>query len=98
MQSKIVKNHMIFSVNNAEIGEVSFVLTLDKKTLICEHVLVFPQYRKQGYGIKIIEQLINYAKSNKLLIYPLCPFVKKYFAAHPQYNHLNAQLLKINRH
>jgi len=41
--------------------------------------------RKQGIGSKLVEEALDYAKSNNLMVVDTCPFVADYIDEHHEY-------------
>ncbi len=63
---------------NKEAGRMSYTLA-GKSTIIIDHTEVNNEYRGQNIGKRILMEVINYARENKIKIIPLCPFAKSVF-------------------
>lgn len=50
-----------------------------KSTIIIDHTEVNNEYRGQNIGKRILMEVINYVRENKIKIIPLCPFAKSVF-------------------
>lgn len=66
-----------------KIGESSF--SKSKEFWIIDHTFVEDDYGGQGIGIKLVAELVEQARNNKVKIMPLCPFAKKEFQERPEY-------------
>ncbi|MEQ8927659.1 MAG: GNAT family N-acetyltransferase [Fulvivirga sp.] len=53
---------------------------------IIDHTEVDDRFRGQSLGLKLVEAAVGYARKNKMKIMPLCPFAKKMFERHSEYN------------
>lgn len=40
----------------------------------------------QGIGQKLVAYAVEYARKNNLKIFPVCPYAKKQFEKHPEFN------------
>lgn len=65
-------------------AEIHFVPTGEKR-IIVDHTHVGDELRGQGIGEKLVMKVVEYAREKDLLIIPLCPFTKKQFEKHPEY-------------
>lgn len=65
-------------------AEIHFVPT-GATRIIVDHTLVSEGLRGQGVGEKLVAKVVDYARKEKLLIVPLCPFAKHQFEIHPEY-------------
>ncbi|MBE0538810.1 MAG: N-acetyltransferase [Ignavibacterium sp.] len=61
-----------------EAGRISYTFAGETK-MILDHTEVSDEYRGQNIGKRILMELINYARENKIKIIPLCPFAKSVF-------------------
>jgi predicted GNAT family acetyltransferase len=47
--------------------------------MILDHTEVSDEYRGQNIGKRILMEVVEYARQNKIKIIPLCPFAKSVF-------------------
>jgi len=50
-----------------------------KERLIIDHTDVNAEYNGKNIGRKLLMEVVNFARKNKLKIIPLCPFAKSVF-------------------
>ena len=60
-------------------------------TLYFTHTETPTAYRGRGIAGQVVESALAYVKANGLTVVPLCPFVARYIAEHPEYQALLAQ-------
>lgn len=61
-----------------EAGRMTYTFVGNTKMII-EHTEVSDEYRGQNIGKRILMEVVNYARENKIKIIPLCPFAKSVF-------------------
>ena len=61
-----------------KIAEMVYVMAGDK-SMIIEHTEVDESLRGQNVGKKLLATLVDYVRSNHILVVPLCPFAKATF-------------------
>ncbi|PSL40066.1 hypothetical protein B0H99_10679 [Planomicrobium soli] len=71
-------------------AEVHYVPT-GLTRIIVDHTHVADNLRGQGVGEALVKKVIEYAREEKLMIVPLCPFAKKQFQVHPEYQDVLAK-------
>lgn len=59
-------------------GLMTFVWAGEDKFII-DHTEVFPEFGGRGFGRKLVDAAVEYARENKLKIIPLCPYAKRVF-------------------
>ena len=47
--------------------------------LIIDHIDLNDQFRGQGLGRKLLNELVTFARSRNIKVIPLCPFAKSVF-------------------
>ena len=47
--------------------------------LIIDHTDVNDQFRGQGLGRKLLNELVTFARGRNIKVIPLCPFAKSFF-------------------
>jgi len=73
----------IATENSAEVGRITYVMSEDTK-LVIEHTMVNPAYEGHGLGKKLVLNVVEYARANKLKILPICTFAKAVFDKTPE--------------
>ncbi len=78
-----------FYIGNEENSEaeVHFV-RVGETRIILDHTHVAEHLRGQNVGQQLVKAAVEYAKKEKLLVIPLCPFAKAEFEKHPEYQEL----------
>ncbi|MEG0851442.1 MAG: GNAT family N-acetyltransferase [Flavobacterium sp.] len=61
-----------------EAGKMTYTWAGDSKFII-DHTEVNPDFNGKGVGKKLVMAAVEYARTNKLKIIPLCPFAKSVF-------------------
>ena len=72
--------HGIFKLFNGETvaGEMAYTWAGDTM-LIIDHTDVNDQFRGQGLGRKLLNELVTFARGRNIKVIPLCPFAKSVF-------------------
>ena len=72
--------HGIFKLFNGETVAVEMAYTWAGDTmLIIDHTDVNDQFRGQGLGRKLLNELVTFARSRNIKVIPLYPFAKSVF-------------------
>ena len=66
------------------IAELTYQREGERKIVI-DHTEVEEEYRDKGYGKQLVEAAVEFARENKLLIKPTCPFAKNILEADEEY-------------
>ncbi|MEO6612868.1 MAG: GNAT family N-acetyltransferase [Chitinophagaceae bacterium] len=53
--------------------------------MIIEHTEVSDELRGKNVGYQLVQQAVDYARTNKIKIIPLCPFTASVFKKKPEY-------------
>jgi len=61
-----------------EAGRISYTFAGETR-MILDHTEVNDAYRGQNIGKRILMQIVEFARENKIKIIPLCPFAKSVF-------------------
>ena len=61
-----------------ETGRITYTFA-GKSKIIIDHTEVNDMYRGQNIGKRILMEIVEYARENKIKIIPLCPFAKAIF-------------------
>lgn len=72
------KGRFYIMQGNKCVGEMTYVWSGDQK-IIADHTEVGDELKGKGAGKLLLDQLVTFARKNKLRIMPLCPFVKAQF-------------------
>jgi hypothetical protein len=72
------KGYFIAFDGEKEAGRMSYTYAGNSKIII-DHTEVNNAYRGQNIGKRILMEVVNYARENKIKIIPLCPFAKSVF-------------------
>lgn len=98
------ENHRFYIENDGKlIGEIKFTPINDSNVISIDHTFVEESHRNKGLAKLLLDEAINYAKSNNLKIIPICPYAKKKFAEDKsirevlENNYLNNLILKENQ-
>ncbi|KRM10981.1 GNAT family N-acetyltransferase [Paucilactobacillus suebicus] len=71
------------------LGEIVFpTIDEDTDTVLVERTFVNPIARGQGLAAKLVAEFYEYAKQRNLHVQLLCPYAKKAFEKHPEYQEL----------
>lgn len=60
------------------------VISVAPTVLTVYHTEVAPKAEGQGLAKKLLETMVNYARSKGLKVIPLCPYVHAQFKRHPE--------------
>ncbi|WP_188505429.1 GNAT family N-acetyltransferase [Parapedobacter pyrenivorans] len=63
-------------------GKMDISVSGDKLTVY--HTEVDTAYEGRGFAKLLLNKLVSYARENRLMIVPLCPYVHTQFKRHPQ--------------
>lgn len=86
---EIKQGSQSFYIGNEENSEaeVHFV-RVGESRIILDHTHVAEHLRGQNIGQQLVKAAVEYAKKEKLLVIPLCPFAKAEFEKNPEYQEL----------
>ncbi len=74
-----------FIVDNGTLaGEMTYSRAGDDKFII-DHTEVEDSYRGKSVGLELVKKAVEYGRTNKMKIMPLCPFAKKMFDTHTEF-------------
>lgn len=65
-------------IERKRMAEMVYVMAGAKKMII-EHTDVDESLKGQGIGLKLLEELVDFARKESLKVIPLCPFAKAMF-------------------
>ncbi len=69
-------------------GEIRY--TLDGEVVTMVHTEIDPEFEGSGLGHTLVAGALDDVRSQGRRVRPLCPFVAKYVAGHPEYADLVA--------
>ena len=78
------KGYFYVSVDGKQEGKMTFVFAGNDKIII-DHTEVNPGNNGKGYGKKMVDKAVEYAREKNIKIIPLCPFAKKVFDKTPEF-------------
>ena len=64
-----------------QVGEM--VISIDGNDLTVYHTEVAPKAEGRGYAKKLLQAMVDYARTHGLKVIPLCPYVHAQFKRHP---------------
>lgn len=71
-------------INGKPAGLISYLAT-DVGHISLMHTEVDDEFRGQNVGKQILEEIVEYARENNILVTPLCPFTQAMFQRHKEY-------------
>jgi uncharacterized protein len=78
------KGFFYIDVNGKHEAMMTFVFA-GKDKIIIDHTEVNPAFNGKGFGKKMVEKAVNFAREEQIKIIPLCPFAKKVFDKTPEF-------------
>lgn len=87
------KGKFVIEIDNKEAGYLKYEI-FPNGNINANGTLVYDDYRDQKLGKPLFDELIDYARENKLKIYPSCPYVAIMFKKHPNLSDLLAKNFK----
>jgi len=79
------KGYFFISVEGKQVGKMTFVFAGQNKIII-DHTEVNPVYNGKGFGKKMVNKAVEFAREKNIKIIPLCPFAKKVFDKTPEFS------------
>ncbi|MBN8674629.1 MAG: N-acetyltransferase [Chitinophagales bacterium] len=86
IQHKKVGNKGLFFVQQDGniLAEMTYTMPSAEKMII-DHTEVSDELRGQNVGYQLVHTAVEYARTHKLTIIPLCPFANAVFKKKPEY-------------
>ena len=78
------KGSFFIEIDGKQEGKMTFVFAGNDKIII-DHTEVNPGNNGKGYGKKMVDKAVEYAREKNIKIIPLCPFAKKVFDKTPEF-------------
>ncbi len=70
--------------NEKEVGKLIYSWSASG-AMVIEHTEVYPGNQGRGYGLKLVEAAVDYARTNKIKIVPMCSFARRIFASSTEF-------------
>ncbi|MDR1653507.1 MAG: N-acetyltransferase [Prevotellaceae bacterium] len=71
-------------INDKPAGLISYVAT-GVGHISLMHTEVSDEFRGQNIGKKILDEIVEYARENDIIVTPVCPFTQAMFLRHKEY-------------
>lgn len=90
MEYRIEANRIIaFDDQHPFVGEISFpAVQASDKRVVVERVFVAPAARGQGVAAELVRRFVELATQQNLTVKLMCPYAKRQFGLHPEYQQL----------
>lgn len=71
-------NGGFITMNNEseEVGRLTYTIFPDDKKMVISFVLVHPKFEGKGMGKFLVEEAINFARTNQWQVYPHCSYTR----------------------
>ena len=79
------KGYFYVSVDGKQEGKMTFVFAGNDKIII-DHTEVNPGNNGKGFGKKMVNKAVEFAREKNIKIIPLCPFAKSVFDKTPEFS------------
>jgi len=92
IKERALREQMAFLLYKDEkrIGEMTFSISNNEELTIW-HTGINKAEEGNGYGEKLVEYAVDYARSHNYVINPVCPFAKKVIESTPKYREVLAK-------
>ncbi|MCB0382680.1 MAG: N-acetyltransferase [Psychroserpens sp.] len=84
-ENQSAKGRFFYEVEGRTKAEMSYSQAGSDKIII-DHTEVDDSLKGQGFGYKLVEAAVNYAREKHLKILPLCPFAAAVFKKKNEYS------------
>ena len=71
------------------VGTIEYVRRGD--AVVLAHVGVDPEFRRRGFGSRLVAGALDDIRSRRLSVVPACPFAARYLRRHPEHADLVAR-------
>jgi hypothetical protein len=78
------KGYFYVSIDGKSEAKMTFIFAGNDKIII-DHTEVRPGNNGKGFGRKMVEKAIEFAREKNIKIIPLCPFAKSVFDKTPEF-------------
>ncbi|KDN54442.1 GNAT family N-acetyltransferase [Flavobacterium seoulense] len=79
------KGYFYVEIDGKTEAKMTFVFAGPHKIII-DHTEVNPGHNGKGFGQKMVEKAVSFAREKEIKILPLCPFAKKVFDKTPEFS------------
>ena len=76
------KGAFVLEENSERVAEM--IVGIADQEISVYHTGVVERLERQGIGTRLIDAMAEYARENKLMVIPFCPFVKAQFKSKPE--------------
>lgn len=83
-EQKETKGAFFVEENGKRLAEMTYSKA-GKDLIIIDHTEVSDDLRGKSVGVKLVQAAVEFARSEKIKILPLCPFAKSVFDRKPEY-------------
>ena len=73
-----------FVIDEGEKRLAEMAIGLSGENLIVYHTQVSDELKGQGVASRLLEAMVDYARSKSMKVVPLCPYVHAQFKRHPE--------------
>ncbi|HEX4663849.1 MAG TPA: GNAT family N-acetyltransferase [Terriglobales bacterium] len=89
-ENPAITNNESSSRFETQVNGYTAILTYRRmgKSIVLDHTEVPPELEGRGIGSKLARTAMEFARSEHLVVVPLCPFVSSYLKKHPEYQNL----------
>jgi uncharacterized protein len=77
------KGKFYVDIDGRELAEIEYTMPATDKMII-HHTEVSDELRGKNVGLQLVNHAVDYARTNKIKIIPLCPFAKSVFDRKPE--------------
>lgn len=77
------KGKFFVEIDGRQLAEIEYTMPAKDKMII-HHTEVSDELRGKNVGLQLVNQAVEYARSNNIKIIPLCPFAKSVFDRKPE--------------
>jgi len=80
--NKTGRGAFFFEEGGKRMGEM--IISISDKILTVYHTEVLPEMEGKGLAPKLVEAMVDHARTHQLKIIPLCPYVSSAFKKNPE--------------
>lgn len=81
--NKGARRFELFDDSGEKIGEIEYMKGGNNE-IYATHTEVYPQYEGRGFAARLLDEMADFARQNKLKIVPVCPYVISAFKKYPE--------------
>lgn len=68
--------YLLMKNEKNDMGRLNYIIHPDRKILTISYVMVYPEYGGQGYGKKLVEKAIEWARKEGWTLDPHCSYAR----------------------